>query len=45
MGKITVKGAIQMSGHFFKLHFCMFEKSQRKLNILDCNNFFGNIFH
>jgi hypothetical protein len=34
-----------MNGHFFKLHFCMFETSQGKHNSLDCNNFLGNIFH
>jgi len=27
MGKIIVKGATQMNGHFFKLYFYMFEKS------------------
>jgi hypothetical protein len=25
-----------MSGHFFKLHFCMFDRSQMKYNSLDC---------
>ncbi len=34
-----------MSGHFLKLHFCMFEKSQGNHDSLDCHNFFGNIFH
>jgi hypothetical protein len=27
MGKNIVKRATQVSGHFLKLHFCMFEKS------------------
>jgi hypothetical protein len=27
-GKNTIKGATQASGHFLKLHFCMFERSQ-----------------
>jgi hypothetical protein len=26
-----------MSGHSLKLHFCKFEKSQRKHNGLDCH--------
>jgi hypothetical protein len=26
-GKTTIKGAIQMNGHYLKLHFYMFEKS------------------
>ncbi len=43
MGKNTVKGAPQVSGHFFKLHFCMFERSQRKHNNLDCHKKFGII--
>ncbi len=30
-----------MSEHFFKLHFCMFEKSQGIHNSLDYRNFFG----
>ncbi len=41
MGKITIKGAIQVSGHSLKLHFCMFERSQMKHNSLDYHNFFG----
>jgi hypothetical protein len=40
-----VKVATQMSEHFLKLHFCMFERSQMKYNSLDCHNFFRNIFH
>jgi hypothetical protein len=44
MGKNMVKGATQVSGHFLKLHFCMFERSQMKHNNLDCHNFLGNIF-
>jgi len=39
MGKIIVKGATQVNGHFFKLHFCMFERSQNKHNNLDCQIF------
>jgi hypothetical protein len=27
LGKNTVKGATQVSGHSLKLHFCMFDKS------------------
>jgi hypothetical protein len=27
MGKITIKEATQVNGHFFKLYFYMFEKS------------------
>jgi hypothetical protein len=34
-----------MSGHSLKLHFCMFERSQRKHNNLDYHKFFLNIFH
>ncbi len=34
-----------MNRHSFKLYFCMFEKSQRKHNSLDCHNNFWNIFH
>ncbi len=46
MGKIIIKGATQVSaGHSLKLYFCMFEKSQRKHNSLDCHNNFCNIFH
>jgi hypothetical protein len=30
-----------MYGHFLKLHFNMFERSQGKHNSLDCNNCFG----
>ncbi len=40
-GKITIKGATQLNGHFFKLHFCMFERSKTKHNSLDCHNFLG----
>jgi len=39
LGKITIKGAIQVSGHSLKLHFYMFERSQAKNNNLDCHNF------
>jgi len=44
-GKNTMKGIPQVSAHFFRWHFCMFEKSQMKHNSLDCHNLFGNIFH
>jgi hypothetical protein len=44
-GKNIVKGATKVSGHFLKLHFCMFERSQMKHNNLDCHNCFWNIFH
>jgi hypothetical protein len=44
MGKITVKGATKVSGHFLKLHFCMFEKSQGKHNSLNCDKFFRIFF-
>jgi len=30
VGKNKVKGTTQMNGHFLKLHFCMFERSQMK---------------
>jgi hypothetical protein len=40
MGKNTIQGAIQVSGHFFKLHFLMFERSQGKYNSLECHNNF-----
>jgi hypothetical protein len=39
-GKKIVIGATQVSGHFLKPHFCMFERSQMKHNSLDCHNFF-----
>jgi hypothetical protein len=45
MDKIRVKGATQVSEHYLKLYFCMFEKSQGKHNSLDCQNGFWNIFH
>jgi hypothetical protein len=45
VGKNKVEGAIQVSGHSLKEHFCMFERSQRKHNNLDSHNSFGNIFH
>jgi hypothetical protein len=38
-GKIIVKRATQVSGHFFKLHFSMFERLQGKHTSLDCHNF------
>jgi hypothetical protein len=40
MGKNVVKGATKLSGHFLKLHFGMFEKSQVKHTNLNCHNFF-----
>ncbi len=45
MGKIRIKGTIQVSGHFLKLHFYMFERSQGKHKSLDCHKVFWNIFH
>jgi len=30
----------KVNGHYLKLHFCMFEKSQMKHNSLDCHNIF-----
>ncbi len=33
-----------MSGHFLKLHFCTFERSQMKHNNLDCHKLFWNNF-
>jgi len=41
MDKIKVKGGTQVSGHFLKLHFCMFERSQGKHNSLNYHYFFG----
>jgi hypothetical protein len=41
----TIKRATQVYGHFLKLHFCMFKKSQGKHNSLDCHKSFWNIFH
>jgi hypothetical protein len=38
-----VKGATQITRHFFKLHFCMFERSQGKHNSLDYRKCFKNI--
>jgi len=38
LGKNIVKGATQVSGHSFNLHFCMFERSQVKHNSLNCHN-------
>jgi hypothetical protein len=35
LGKNTVKKTTQVSEHFFKLHFCMFNRSQVKHNSLD----------
>jgi hypothetical protein len=43
MGKITIKGATQVSGHSLKLHFSMFERSQGKHNSLDCHKRIWNI--
>ncbi len=34
-GKNIVKGTTQMSGHYLKLYFHMFERSQMKNNSLD----------
>ncbi len=45
LGKITIKGATQGNGHSLKPHFCMFEISQGKHNILHCHKCFWNIFH
>jgi hypothetical protein len=45
LGKITIKGTSQGSGHSLKLHFCMFEISQGKHNNLDCHKKIWNIFH
>jgi hypothetical protein len=45
MGKIIIKGTTQMSQHYLKLQFCMFEKSQGKHNNKDCRNNFKIIFH
>jgi hypothetical protein len=44
MGKNTVKGATQVNGDFLKPHFCMFERSQRKHNSLDCYKFIKIFF-
>ncbi len=45
LGKNIAKGITQVSGHFLKLHFYMFKRSQGKYNNLDCHNVFWNIFH
>ncbi len=37
LGKNTIKGATQMSGHSLKFCFCVFERSQGKHNNLDCH--------
>jgi len=42
MGKNIIT---QMNGHFLKLHFFMFEKSQGNHNSLDCYKKIWNIFH
>jgi len=34
-----------VNGHSLKLHFYMFERSQRKHNSLNCYKVFLNIFH
>jgi hypothetical protein len=44
-GKNIVKGATQVNGGFLKLIFCMFERSQKKHNSLDCDKCLWNIFH
>jgi len=44
-GKNTIKGATQVSGDFLKLNFYMFERLQKKHNILDFHKCFWNIFH
>jgi len=41
LGKIIVKRTIQVSEHSLNLHFCIFERSQRKHNNLDCHKVFG----
>jgi hypothetical protein len=41
LGKIIVIGATQVSEHFLKLYFWMFERSQGKHNSLDYHKFFG----
>jgi hypothetical protein len=41
LGKTTIKRAIQVNEHSLNLHFCIFERSQRKHNSLDCHYFFG----
>jgi hypothetical protein len=40
INKNIFKGATQVKGHFLKLHFYMFERSQMKHNGLDCHYFF-----
>jgi hypothetical protein len=45
LGKNTIKRVTQVNGHFLRLHFCMFKKSQVKHNSLECRNFLWNIFH
>jgi hypothetical protein len=39
VGKNKIKGTTQVNGHFLKLHFLMFERSQVKHNSLDCHDF------
>jgi hypothetical protein len=43
MGKNIIKGATQVRGHFLKLYFYMFERSQVKHNNLDFHKIFWNI--
>jgi hypothetical protein len=45
LGKNTVKGATQVSGHSLKLRFYVFERSQAKHNNLDYHNVFGIFFN
>ncbi len=37
IGKNIVKDSTQVNGHSLKLHFCIFKRSQRKHNSLDCH--------
>ncbi len=41
LGKITIKRAIQVSEHSLNQYFCIFERSQKKHNTLNCHKFFG----
>jgi len=42
--KTQSKEPTQVSGHSLKFHFCMFERSQKKHNSLDCHHFLGIFF-
>jgi hypothetical protein len=35
LGKITIKRTIEVNEHSLNLHFCIFERSQKKHNSLD----------